>query len=76
MYKFFVYRYERMYSVCEGKYIIYFVGFICVGYNISFYFNKILIIKLKDFLCYIEMCLIDERFWLYVNGNKYWFWFK
>lgn len=46
----------------EGKYIIYFVGFICVGYNISFYFNKILIIKLKDFLCYIEMFLIDERF--------------
>lgn len=55
----------------EGKYTTNPAGSTCVGYNISFHFNKTLTTKLKDFPCHIETCLIDERLRLYVNRNKY-----
>lgn len=45
---------------CKGKYTTHPLGATCVGYNISFHFNKTRTTKLKDFPCDIETCLIDE----------------
>lgn len=43
---------------CKGKYIINFEYVVCVDYNISFYINKILIIKLNDVVCFVERCIV------------------
>lgn len=43
---------------CKGKYIINFEYVLCVNYNISFYIIKILIIKLKDVVCFVISCIV------------------
>lgn len=57
---FFVCRHERMFSVVQREIYNQSHRCYCVGYNISFHFNKTLTTKLKDFPCHIPTCLIDE----------------
>lgn len=47
--------------LCRGIFIIKVLDLVrnCVGYDISFKFNKLLIVKLKDFYCEILGCLLE-----------------